>query len=117
MRSDRVAAFARELRGELTDAEAILWRHLRDRRLAGLKFRRQAAIGPYIADFVCLEAKLVVEADGGQHADNARDVRRDAFFASQGFRTLRIWNIDIQGNLESVLDTIENAAREKPGAG
>ena len=117
MRGNRTAVLARDLRGNLTDAEATLWRHLRDRRLAGLKFRRQTAIGTYIADFVCFESKLVVEADGGQHADNPKDVQRDAFFASQGFRTLRIWNIDIQDNLESVLDTIESAARENPGAG
>lgn len=117
MRADRTAAFARDLRGSLTDAEAILWRCLRDRRLAGLKFRRQVPLGPYIADFVCFEAKFVVEADGGQHADSPRDARRDAFIASQGFRTLRVWNMDIKDNLESVLDTIEKAAMEKPHAG
>jgi very-short-patch-repair endonuclease len=90
----------------MTDAEAKLWYFLRDRRFIRFKFVRQAPIGPYIVDFVCREAKLVVELDGGQHADSARDAVRDAYIAEQGYRVVRFWNLDVFANREGVLTLI-----------
>ena len=84
--------FVKSLRQNMTDAERLLWRHLRGHRLGGVKFRRQQAIGPYIVDFVHFGARIVVEADGGQHNESASDERRDAWLQSQGFRILRFWN-------------------------
>ena len=100
---------ARTLREQQTDAEGVLWRRLRDRRFHGLKFRRQVALGPYVADFVCFEAKLIVEADGGQHAENRRDAARDRYFLEQGYRTVRFWNVDILTNIEGVLGTLQHS--------
>ena len=101
---------ARALRRDSTDAERLLWRRLRDRQLGGFKFRRQATVGPYVADFLCVEAGLVVEADGGQHTAD-RDAKRSAFLTAQGLRVLRFWNNDILENSEGVLQTILAAAR------
>ena len=95
------------MRNAATDAEAKLWRLLRDRRLGGSKFRRQAPIGRYIVDFVCLDRRLIVEADGGQHAESVADACRDAWFAGQGFRIVRYWNNDILMNPEGVLSDLE----------
>jgi len=81
--------FARKLRRDMTDAEAKLWSELRDRRLDTIKFRRQAPIGPFVADFLCSEARLIVEIDGSQHADSKRDRARDAELRARGFRVLR----------------------------
>ncbi|MGO9460688.1 MAG: endonuclease domain-containing protein, partial [Rhodomicrobium sp.] len=97
---------ARSLRHNMTDAEHGLWRILRNRQFAATKFRRQVPIGLYIADFVCYEARLIIEADGGQHADSARDLARDAWFEAQGFRPLRFWNTDILNNPEGVANVI-----------
>jgi very-short-patch-repair endonuclease len=97
---------ARRLRRESTNAETKLWLALRDRRLGGFKFVRQRSIEPYIADFVCRERKFIVEVDGGQHADNLRDRRRDDFLAADSYRVLRFWNNDVLTNLEGVLTTI-----------
>jgi len=97
---------ARRMRREPTEAETALWRILRGRRFAGFKFRRQEPIGPYIADFVCFEAKLIVEADGAQHADSTADVLRDNWFASQGFFVRRFWNGEIMTQREMVEDTL-----------
>jgi very-short-patch-repair endonuclease len=86
---------ARKLRSELTDAERLLWRHLREFKREGLHFRRQVPIGPYVADFACHSAKLIVELDGSQHGEKtnvARDTERTAFLESEGYRVLRIWN-------------------------
>jgi len=77
------------MRHVATGAEAELWTALRNRQLVEAKFRRQVPLGPYIADFVCFEGRLVVEADGGQHATDNRDAERDRWFAENGFRTLR----------------------------
>jgi very-short-patch-repair endonuclease len=99
--------FARQLRSASTDAERLLWFRLRGRRLAGLKFRRQHPLGPYIVDFVCLEERIVVEADGGQHAAaENQDAERDGWLRAQGFTVLRFWNNDIMENLEGVLEAI-----------
>jgi very-short-patch-repair endonuclease len=99
---------ARRLRRDATDAEMRLWLKLRDRRLAGFKFSRQQSIGPYIVDFVCRDRKLVVEVDGGQHADNVRDRIRDDNLAAEGYRVLRFWNNDVLSNTEGVLTAIQN---------
>lgn len=96
---------ARELRRNMTDAEKCLWRAMRGTTL-GVRFRRQAPIGPFIVDFVCLEKKLVVEVDGGQHADSALDRNRDAWLEREGFRVLRFWNHEVLGQLNAVLETI-----------
>jgi very-short-patch-repair endonuclease len=92
---------ASELRRNATACERALWRVLRDRQL-GWRFRRQFVIGPYIVDFACPEAKLVVEADGGQHAEPGDHDRRDAFLGDKGWRILRFWNNDIVENRDGV---------------
>jgi primosomal protein N' (replication factor Y) len=93
---------ARRLRNTMTDAERRLWSALRARRLRGYKFRRQHPIGPYIADFACIQHRLIVEVDGGQHADNIRDERRTAQLESEGWHVLRVWNNDVLANPEGV---------------
>ena len=97
---------ARQLRVEATDAEARLWVHLRNRSLGGFKFRRQFPVGPYIADFVCIDRKLIVELDGGQHADNPADERRTRFLELRGYRVIRFWNPDVLANTDGVLEMI-----------
>jgi very-short-patch-repair endonuclease len=99
---------ARKLRGNLTDAERVLWRELRQHQL-GWRFRRQFPIPPYVADFACIEARLIVEVDGGQHARPGDHDRRDARLRAQGWRVLRFWNNDILGNRAGVLQTIAEA--------
>lgn len=97
---------ARALRQASTTAEQLLWRHLRNRQLAGAKFRRQHSLGPYILDFVCLAHGLVVELDGGQHADlqaQAYDQQRTAWLQQQGLRVLRFWNHDVLLQTNEVL--------------
>jgi very-short-patch-repair endonuclease len=91
------------MRVEPTQAEGKLWLLLRDRRLAGFKFRRQVPIGPYIADFVSFPARLVVEVDGGQHAESARDLARDRWLAGEKFKVVRYWNNDVLQNPEGIL--------------
>lgn len=101
---------ARSLRQIATDAERRLWAHLRDRRLANFKFRRQQPIGRYIVDFVCFEAQIVVEADGSQHqAQGAYDSMRTEYLASRGYRVLRFWNNDMLARTGIVLDVIHQA--------
>ena len=86
-----------------TDAEKKFWWMVRDRRLGGYKFKRQYPIGRYIADFVCIERKLVVELDGSQHAEQKDyDAERESFFASQGFRIVRFWNPEFLKNQDGV---------------
>ena len=93
---------ARELRVNMTDAERRLWSALRDRRLQRFKFRRQHPLGPFIVDFACIEHRLIIEADGGQHADSVEDVKRTAWLENRGWRVLRFWNNDILANTEGV---------------
>ncbi len=107
--------FARELRHKQTDAETLLWFLLRDRRLAGAKFRRQHPVEPYVLDFYCYEHKLAVELDGGQHNDakgRAHDERRSAFLKSKGIRVLRFWNDEALKQTESVLEAVYSALVE-----
>jgi len=106
---------ARALRGHLTDAEQLLWRHLRMRQIAGCKFRRQRPIGPYIVDFVCLERKLIVELDGGQHAERQRyDKSRDRWLKMQGYHVLRFWNDEVLTKIDDVKEVIYCALIEPP---
>jgi very-short-patch-repair endonuclease len=100
---------ARQLRRDATDAERRLWSALRDRRLKGYRFRRQHPIGNYIVDFACTEHRLIVEADGGQHADNQADRCRTARLEAEGWRMLRFWNNDILSNANGVAETILRA--------
>ena len=115
MTEDRSRARARRLRRQSTDAEQALWSRLRDRRLGGVRFRRQAPIGAYIADFVSHERKLIVELDGGQHAGRqAYDDRRTRWLESRGYRVLRFWNDDVLLRLTPVLEAIALELRESP---
>jgi very-short-patch-repair endonuclease len=100
---------ARQLRTASTDAERRLWSLLRNHRLDGHEFRRQHPIGLYIADFACAERMLIVEADGGQHADNPADQRRTELLQGQGWRVARFWNNDILRNTEGVAAAIRQA--------
>ncbi len=98
---------ARRLRRDQTDAERILWSRLRDRRLNGLKFKRQAPIDRYIADFCCADARLIVELDGGHHpANEEADAKRTAVLDACGYLVLRYWNNDVTKNLDGVLEDI-----------
>ena len=103
---------ARSLRRELTKAEALLWLRLKNRQVGGWRFRRQHPIGPYIADFACLEAMLIVEVDGATHstvAETSHDERRTAFLGGLGWRIVRFGNLDIYKALEGVVAGIEAA--------
>ncbi len=114
-RSNGLISLARTMRTQATDAEQLLWKHLRSRNLGGFKFRRQVVIEPYIVDFVCLDAKLIVEADGGQHSENmAEDAVRTAFLEGRGHRVLRFWNHEILGELDNVLACIHSALIDPP---
>lgn len=97
---------ARSMREEPTEAEHKLWLLLRDRRFSGFKFRRQVQIGSYIVDFVCPSKRLIVEADGGQHAESTYDEVRDAWLKAQDFRIRRFWNADILRRGDEVRDTL-----------
>ena len=106
---------AKTMRREPTEAEARLWSLLRAKRLGGSKWRNQVNFEDrYIADFVCFEHRLIVEADGGQHGDNRRDERRDRWLEAQGFRVLRFWNNDILANSEGVASIILDALGTTP---
>jgi len=111
---------AKALRKQMTDAERRLWYRLRAHRFLGLKFKRQVPIGPYVADFANLRAKVVIEVDGGQHAESQRDMDRDRFLSEQGFRVLRFWNDEVLRSTEEVLEVISTAvqsAKQTPSPG
>jgi very-short-patch-repair endonuclease len=102
----KFATLAKNLRRRSTDAERLLWRHLRGKQLEGYKFRRQEPIGNYIVDFVCFSKKIIIEVDGGQHAVEAdKDFKRDNWFRGQGFKVLRIWNNELLTNIEGAIET------------
>ncbi|HET6907192.1 MAG TPA: DUF559 domain-containing protein [Rhodanobacteraceae bacterium] len=109
MREGAKKLFARKLRREMTDAERRLWTHLRRQQLAGFRFRRQFPVGPYIVDFMCLEAKLVIEIDGGQHLESASDAVRSEWLEEQGLHVLRFWNHDVLMRTKEVLAVIFEA--------
>jgi very-short-patch-repair endonuclease len=101
---------ARQLRKTMTVAELALWRHLRLGQLKGCKFRRQQPIGKYIVDFICLEKRLIIEVDGGQHSELASyDSERNAWLESQGFSVLRFWNNQLLKEMEAVEEVIVDA--------
>ena len=102
MRKGQKRDRARELRKDMTLAERRLWSLLQARQLDGFRFRRQMPVGPYVADFACLETGLIIEVDGGQHLESLSDAARDHFLAGRGFRVLRFWNNDVLANLEGV---------------
>ncbi len=100
---------ARMLRKNSTNAENLLWKHLRAHRLSGYKFKRQQIIEPYIVDFICLEAKLIIEADGGQHLEQTEaDRKRTEYLESLGYEIIRFWNNDILTDIATVLEQINN---------
>ncbi len=114
---DLLTRRARNMRREMTAAERKLWAALRGHRLAGLQFRRQQPCGPYIADFLCHAARLVVEVDGATHSTDgelARDARRDAWFAGNGFVVLRVSNAQVYEEFEGVVELIRIRALERP---
>ncbi|PPJ46826.1 endonuclease domain-containing protein [Rhizobium sp. KAs_5_22] len=97
---------ARDMRADGTRPEDILWQMLKDRRLEGFKFRRQVPLKGYILDFVCFEARLIVEVDGWQHAESPTDAVRDATFRAEGFRILRFWNDEVTDSPDAVCRAI-----------
>ncbi len=111
MRGARVVRtdIARKLRRNSTDAELYLWNRLRARAIGGFKFVRQEPIGPFVVDFVCRDRFLVIEVDGGQHAERASDAQRDRWLKEHGYRVLRFWNNDVLGNVSGVLEVIADA--------
>ncbi len=98
--------YAKAMRHIAADAEKKLWRPLRSRQLDAVKFRRQVPVLDYIVDFACHERQLIIEVDGGRHADNAKDAERDRRLAVVGYRVLRFWNNDVLTNPNGVLETI-----------
>jgi very-short-patch-repair endonuclease len=107
LRNARTLGRARALRRTMTDAERILWSRLRNRRFAHYKFRRQVPLGPFIADFVCFDRRLIVELDGGQHAQQKEyDADRTNWLAENGFRVVRFWNHELTLDREAVEELI-----------
>jgi len=96
----------------MTDVERKLWLSIRNRQLGGFKFRRQATIGPFVVNFLCVEARLIIELDGGQH-DETIDAGRTAFLEARGHQVLRFWNINVIENFEGVLDSIARALQSR----
>ena len=105
---------ARQFRENQTDAERRMWMLLRDRRLAHLKFRRQVSIGHYFVDLLCLQKRLIIELDGGQHNENPADEKRTGWLESQGFKVIRFWNNDVLKNPDGVLTSILLALKIAP---
>ena len=105
--------FAKRMRADATRAENMLWQALRGSSLEGFKFRRQVPLDGYILDFICFEARLIVEVDGGQHSQNPRDSERDAHFEQEGFETLRFWNHEVEGNSDAVCEHILHRLRAR----
>ena len=102
-----LTAVSRKLRRNSTEAEKFIWKHLKAKQLDGLKFKRQTPIGKYVVDFVCFEKNLIIELDGGQHAEqHEEDIDRNYWLHSQGFKVLRFWNNEVFENIEGVLETI-----------
>ena len=104
---------SRHLRRHATLAEQRLWSRLRSRTLSGMKFVRQEPVGPYIVDLLCREQRLIIEVDGGQHADSRRDTVRDRWLQNHGYQVLRFWNNDVIGNIDGVLASIVDALERR----
>ncbi len=110
LRVRSIVATARKLRRSSTDVERKLWHRIRDKQVEGFRFRRQRPVGRFIVDFICLDARLIVELNGGQHAENvAHDKKRTAFLESLGYRVLRFWNSEVIENIEGVLERLREA--------
>ncbi len=110
LRVRSIVATARKLRRSSTDVERKLWHRIRDKQVEGFRFRRQRPVGRFIVDFICLDARLIVELNGGQHAENvAHDEKRSAFLESLGYRVLRFWNSEVIENIEGVLERLREA--------
>ena len=110
LRRAESASHTKYLRSRMTDAEWKLWYRLRGGRFEGMKFRRQVPLGPYVVDFLCERANLVVEVDGGQHAERIdHDVARSEWLSARGYRILRFWNNDVLANLDGVLEVMRQA--------
>ncbi len=106
---------AKTLRRTQTDAEQKLWYHSRAHRFMGRKFKRQKPIGRYIVDFICIEDKLIIELDGGQHAENVEyDHERDSWLRSKGYTVLRFWNNELMNEMEGVMERIRMALSHEP---
>jgi|SRR3990172_3407627 len=110
----KITTLARNLRKTPTRTESLLWRHLRLKQVQGFKFRRQAQVDNYIVDFICFERRLVIEVDGGQHAEAKTDKQRDSWFQENGFRVLRFWNNEVLNNIEGVMDVIREELLHSP---
>ena len=115
--ANKLIPFAKSLRKRTTDTEQLLWRHLRAKHFGGLKFRRQEPIGTYIVDFVCFEKKIIVELDGGQHAqpeEMQNDSMRDQWFEAQRYKVLRFWDNEVLTNTQGVLEMISKYRLSHP---
>ncbi len=112
--STRNTPRARALRNNPTQAEKHLWAALGARKTSGVRFNRQVQIGPYFCDFVARSSKLVIEVDGGQHADDLADEARTRFLEARGYRVIRFWNNDVLGNLDGVVAEIERVLADRP---
>ena len=110
--SRMASPLARKLRATPTDAELRLWSQLRRKQLDGFRFRRQHPLGHYVVDFFCAEAKLIIEVDGGQHAEES--ATRENWLKARGYRVMRFWNNDVLGNTDGVVETILAALRADP---
>jgi very-short-patch-repair endonuclease len=109
-----LTGFAKQMRRNPTDAERRVWSLLRRKQVDGLKFRRQVVLGPFIVDFACLQRRLVIEVDGGQHAASATDEARTKVLEANGYRVLRYWNNDVLTNIDGVLEDIVSAITTTP---
>ena len=115
--SSKLNYLAKSLRKKGTDTERLLWKHLRARRFAGFKFRRQQPIGNYIVDFVCFEKKIIVELDGGQHSHPSvkqKDNERDKWLEADGYKVLRFWDNEVLMNTKDVLEEIRKYCSNHP---
>jgi very-short-patch-repair endonuclease len=111
----KLTTIAKNLRKRPTNAEKLLWRHLRAKQMEGFKFRRQQPIGNYVVDFVCFDKRIVVEVDGGQHAiQRDKDIERDSYLIKNGFKVLRFWNNEVLQNIEGVLGEIRKSCLKFP---
>jgi len=110
---NQIRSRARELRNNPTDAERLLWRQLRFWQLEGYKFRRQQPLGRYIVDFVCLEKRVVIEVDGGQHSQRV-DAERDAWLRNEGFIVLRFWNNEVLKDIDAVKEVVLKSLQSTP---
>src|SRR3989344_6096382 len=117
MRARIINQLSKNLRKNQTKAEIKIWRHLKNRALSGFKFRRQCPIGPYIVDFVCFEKMVVIEIDGGQHAEHVKkDSRRTEYLKSRGLKVIRFWNNEVLGDTDSVFSVIQATLINSPSS-